>query len=136
MFSIQCYTLASQFDSKETLDLLPDLWQQETGRRSGPRSPVAFDVAYRLNQDLTEAPAMMRDLSARGICLYSDLPLPPRTEVEVVLYIPYEISLTEVLPVRLKAQVLRAESTPASHSAVAAVFVVPSDIAVSAPAEA
>jgi hypothetical protein len=79
-------------------------------RRSGPRAMVPFPVTVRPVGSYVTEPARIRDLSAKGISVYAELEIPLNTEVEVVLWVPYEISLTRFLPVRFRGEVLRTEA--------------------------
>ena len=84
------------------------LWQ-ELGRRAGPRSSIPFQVSVGIPGAAPLEPARICDLSAQGISIFSPMNLEPAHEIEIVLYVPYEMTLTEFLPVRFKARVLRAE---------------------------
>ena len=58
---------------------------------------------------------------AQGVALYSDQALEPSSAIEVILMVPYEISLTKMIAVKVPAEVLRVESSEGSgHQRIAA----------------
>ena len=82
---------------------------QSFGRRSGPRSPISFPISFKTSDDIRERPARIRDMGAGGIAFFSEHDLHPAAKIEVVLLIPYEITLTQTLPVRMNAEVIRVD---------------------------
>ena len=96
---------------------------QPLGRRSGPRSPILFPISFRTSHDSFERPARVRDMSAHGIAFFSEHQLEPAARIEVVLMVPYEITLTEMMLVRMNAEVLRIDDS--SHSRSVAVALCP-----------
>ena len=101
---------------------------QSLCRRSGPRSSIPFPISFRISGDASERPARIRDMSARGISFYSDHALTPAAQLEVVLLVPYEITLTQLMPVRMLAQVLRVDDAAPART-VAVILGLPPEIA-------
>ena len=97
---------------------------QSFGRRSGPRSPIPFPISFKTSDDTMERPARIRDMGAGGIAFFSEHDLHPAAKIEVVLLIPYEITLTETLPVRMSAEVIRIDQC--DHLRSIAVAICPS----------
>ena len=77
-------------------------------RRAGQRFDIQIPVSLKLAGTGQQACAFTQDLSARGTFFYTDLPLAPGEEVELILVMPSEITLTENMPVRCRGTVLRA----------------------------
>lgn len=76
-------------------------------RRTGPRAAVDFALAVKTPESEGFVHALIHDLSSAGIALFADLDLPDNGAFEVTLYVPYEMTLTQTLPVRFRAEVLR-----------------------------
>ncbi|HUS18904.1 MAG TPA: PilZ domain-containing protein [Terriglobales bacterium] len=90
-------------------------------RRAGPRSDIRLPILLKAHSDDVERPVRLHDMSAQGFALYSDQPLQPLSQIEVILMVPYEISLTKMLAVKVPAEVLRVEESEGSgHHRVAA----------------
>jgi hypothetical protein len=67
--------------------------------------------------------AQIRDVSARGICLYLDSPIEQGSPLSFTLTLPPEITLTESIRVQCKGHVVRVENNQtAGRMAVAAVI--------------
>ena len=90
-------------------------------RRSGPRSEIRLPILLKAHADDVERPVRLHDMSAHGVALYSDQPLEPSSQIEVIMMVPYEISLTKMIAVKVPAEVLRVEESQGSgHRRVAA----------------
>ena len=90
-------------------------------RRAGPRSEIRLPVLLKAHADDVERPVRLHDMSAQGVALYSDQPLEPSSQIEVIMMVPYEISLTKTIAVRVPAEVLRVEDNASTgHRRVAA----------------
>ncbi len=72
---------------------------------------------------LSEFHTETQNVSARGVYLYLDRPLPEGARCEVTLTFPPHISLTEAVRVRFTARVIRSESPlPSARVGTAAVI--------------
>jgi hypothetical protein len=98
----------------------PQEKEKRAARRFALRIPVA--VARDGNADHGES-AQIRDVSARGICLYLDSPIAQGSPIGFTLTLPPEITLTESIRVQCKGRVVRIEDGSADGKmAVAAVI--------------
>jgi len=77
-------------------------------RRAGQRFDIQIPVSLKLAGTAQEACGFTQDLSARGTFFYTDFPLVQGEEVELILVMPSEITLTESMRVRCRGAVLRA----------------------------
>jgi predicted lipoprotein len=94
--------------------------EKRATRRFALRLPLAVNYT---NNGGGELSAQTRDVSARGICFYMDSPMIPGSEIEFILTLPPEITLTESIRVRCKGKVVRADTNPAEDKVpVAAVI--------------
>jgi hypothetical protein len=94
--------------------------EKRAARRFALRIPVAVDREG--NSNHAES-AQIRDVSARGICLYLDSPIERGSPIGFTLTLPPEITLTESIRVQCKGRVVRIEDSPADGKmAVAAVI--------------
>lgn len=94
--------------------------ERRAARRFALRIPVS--VARNGNTTFSEA-AQIRDVSARGICLYLDAPIEQGSPLGFTLTLPPEITLTESIRVQCKGRVVRIEDVGTSGKmAVAAVI--------------
>jgi hypothetical protein len=94
--------------------------EKRAARRFALRIPVA--VAREGNADHGES-AQIRDVSARGICLYLDSPIERGSPIGFTLTLPPEITLTESIRVQCKGRVVRIEDgSGEGKMAVAAVI--------------
>jgi hypothetical protein len=96
--------------------------EKRAARRFALRIPVA--VGRGETTDYSES-AQIRDVSARGICLYLDSPIAQGSPISFTLTLPPEITLTESIRVQCKGRVVRIEngtSAVAGKLAVAAVI--------------
>ena len=95
--------------------------QEKRGaRRFALRVPVAVDHGDSTTQSEI---AQIRDVSARGICLYLDAAVTKGSPIGFTLTLPPEITLTESIRVQCKGHVVRVDD--ARHDgklAVAAVI--------------
>jgi PilZ domain len=81
--------------------------EKRAARRFALRIPVA--VNRNGNSHHNES-AEVRDVSARGICLYLDSPIEQGSPIGFTLTLPPEITLTESIRVQCKGHVVRTES--------------------------
>src|ERR1700689_5299282 len=94
--------------------------EKRAARRFALQIPVS--VGRDGNGDHSE-PAQLRDVSARGICLYLDAPIEQGSPIGFTLTLPPEITLTESIRVQCKGKVLRVEVAATNGKmAVAAVI--------------
>jgi hypothetical protein len=94
--------------------------EKRAARRFALRIPVAVDRDGNSNHDES---AQIRDVSARGICLYLDSPIAQGSPIGFTLTLPPEITLTESIRVQCKGRVVRIEDGSADGKmAVAAVI--------------
>jgi len=94
--------------------------EKRAARRFALRIPVS--VARGESSDQSES-AQLRDVSARGICLYLDSPIAQGSPLGFTLTLPPEITLTESIRVQCKGRVVRVEeSANDGKMAVAAVI--------------
>jgi PilZ domain-containing protein len=96
--------------------------EKRAARRFALQIPVS--VGRDGNGNFSE-PAQIRDVSARGICLYLDSPIEQDSPIGFTLTLPPEITLTESIRVQCKGRVVRIEngtSGLAGKIAVAAVI--------------
>jgi len=89
-------------------------------KRATRRFSLQLPVAVSIGADSEPAHTETRDVSSRGVCFYSDAPLDLGTNVEFVLMLPPEITLTESIQVRCFGQVLRIDEVNNGKLAVAA----------------
>lgn len=80
--------------------------EKRAARRFALRIPVS--VGRGETGDLNES-AQIRDVSARGICLYLDSPMDQGSPIGFTLTLPPEITLTESIRVQCKGRVVRIE---------------------------
>jgi len=94
--------------------------EKRAARRFALRIPVS--VARGENSTFGES-AEIRDVSARGICLYLDAPIEEGSPIGFTLTLPPEITLTESIRVQCKGRVVRIEGgTAVGKMAVAAII--------------
>jgi len=92
-------------------------------RRAGQRFDIQIPVSLKLTRSAREACAFTQDLSARGTFFYTDFPLAPGEEIELILVMPWEITLTESMRVRCRGTVLRTvQATAGARIGVAVHF--------------
>ena len=80
--------------------------EKRAARRFALRIPVA--VARQEDAKFTES-AQIRDVSARGVCLYLDAPVAQGSPIGFTLTLPPEITLTESIRVQCKGRIVRIE---------------------------
>jgi hypothetical protein len=90
-------------------------------RRSTQRFDFHRSVAVRRGSE--EGLAFTQDLSARGMFLYTDMVLRAGDDLELVLNMPSEITLSDDVRVRCLVQVLRVIPAATSHKSGVAVLV-------------
>jgi hypothetical protein len=88
-------------------------------RRSAQRFPYQLPVMLRLPGSVSGA-GFTQDLSSRGAMIWTDVPLAEGQLIEMTVVMPAEITLTEDMPVRCRARVLRRESSEAGQPAAVA----------------
>ncbi len=94
--------------------------EKRAARRFALRIPVS--VAREEDSKFSES-AQIRDVSARGVCLYLDAPIAQGSPIGFTLTLPPEITLTESIRVQCKGRVVRIEEGEANGKmAVAAVI--------------
>ncbi len=94
---------------------------QLDNRRAGPRSEIRLPIMLKTHSDDVERPVRLHDMSAQGVALYSDQPLHPSARIEVIMMVPYEMTLTKMIAVRVPAEVIRVEESEGSgHHRIAA----------------
>ncbi len=80
-------------------------------RRPMQRFSLHLPVTIRLAGGNTEFPGFTQDLSARGVFLYTDLPLEKADAVEISFMMPAEITLADAMRVRCRGKVIRITTT-------------------------
>jgi hypothetical protein len=94
--------------------------EKRAARRFALQIPVS--VAREDDPKFSE-PAQIRDVSARGVCLYLDAPIAQGSPIGFTLTLPPEITLTESIRVQCKGRVVRIENSGVQGKmAVAAVI--------------
>jgi hypothetical protein len=94
--------------------------EKRAARRFALAIPVS--VAREENLEFSES-AQIRDVSARGVCLYLDSPIAQGSPIGFTLTLPPEITLTESIRVQCKGRVVRIEDGSSNGKmAVAAVI--------------
>ena len=94
--------------------------EKRSARRFALRIPVSVARGEESNQS---EPAQLRDVSARGVCLYLDAPIEQGSPIGFTLTLPPEITLTESIRVQCKGRVLRVDGVAGNGKmAVAAVI--------------
>src|SRR5258706_12424123 len=94
--------------------------EKRAARRFALRIPVS--VAREEDSKFSES-AQIRDVSARGVCLYLDAPIAQGSPIGFTLTLPPEITLTESIRVQCKGRTVRIEECEANGKmAVAAVI--------------
>ncbi len=96
--------------------------EKRAARRFALQIPVAVGRGEEVN--FSES-AQIRDVSARGICLYLDSTIEQGSPISFTLTLPPEITLTESIRVQCKGRVVRIDNGAANVAgkiAVAAVI--------------
>ena len=94
--------------------------EKRSARRFALRIPVSVARGEKMEQS---EPAQLRDVSARGICLYLDSPIEQGSPIGFTLTLPPEITLTESIRVQCKGRVVRIDDAANTGKlAVAAVI--------------
>ena len=94
--------------------------EKRAARRFALRIPVS--ITRDENSNPSES-AQLRDVSARGICLYLDSPMAQGSPIGFTLTLPPEITLTESIRVQCKGRVVRVE-TPSDDGKMAVAAVI------------
>jgi hypothetical protein len=94
--------------------------EKRSARRFALRIPVSVARGEKMEQSES---AQLRDVSARGICLYLDSPIEEGSPIGFTLTLPPEITLTESIRVQCKGRVVRIDGAANNGKlAVAAVI--------------
>ncbi len=80
--------------------------EKRAARRFALEVPVAIN---RNGHSRHDESAQVRDVSARGICLYLNAPIEQGSPIGFTLTLPPEITLTESIRVQCKGRVVRTE---------------------------
>jgi len=93
-------------------------------KRAARRFALRIPVAVNHGEDSAQSEdAQIRDVSARGICLYLAAAVTEGSPISFTLTLPPEITLTESIRVQCKGRVVRVEDgTSNGKMAVAAVI--------------
>ena len=94
--------------------------EKRSARRFALRIPVSVARGEKMEQS---EPAQLRDVSARGICLYLESPIEQGSPIGFTLTLPPEITLTESIRVQCKGRVVRID-TAASNGKLAVAAVI------------
>ena len=96
-------------------------------RRQSPRSLIHLPVLIKMPDESAARPVRLRDISAGGISAFLDADIGVSTPIEVIVSVPYEISLTKMIDVHLQGSVMRVDCTEVtSERTVAARLLFPS----------
>lgn len=79
-------------------------------RRAGPRSAIAIPVSIRTMDEEEARPVKLHNMSAGGMAIYPGAELSTNSRIEIILSVSYEISLTEVVEVKLNGEIIRVHS--------------------------
>jgi hypothetical protein len=94
--------------------------EKRSARRFALRIPVSVARGEKMEHS---EPAQLRDVSARGICLYLESPIEQGSPIGFTLTLPPEITLTESIRVQCKGRVVRIDAAANNGKlAVAAVI--------------
>ena len=91
-------------------------------RRAAQRFDIHLPIFLRVPGNEREACGFSQDLSARGVLLYTDLPLSVGDAVELTLVMPSEITLGESMRVRCPGRVMRVLQPVAGNKFGVAVY--------------
>jgi len=91
-------------------------------KRAARRFPLHIPVEISRNGNGQE-PAQVRDVSARGICLYLNSTVEEGSPLAFTLTLPPEITLTESIRVQCKGRVIRTESGTTDGTMVVAAVI-------------
>jgi hypothetical protein len=94
--------------------------EKRSARRFALRIPVSVARGEKMEQS---EPAQLRDVSARGICLYLESPIEQGSPIGFTLTLPPEITLTESIRVQCKGRVVRID-TAANNGKLAVAAVI------------
>jgi len=92
-----------------------------SSRRMGPRTMVHLPVQLRLPDDPSLREVELTNMSSGGIAFASEASLVDHSPVEIIIHVPFEISLTQAIEVRLPAEVLRVDSNNGTQKVTGAV---------------
>ncbi len=84
--------------------------REEGCRRASPRTAIAIPVSIRTMDEDEARPVKLQNMSAGGMAIYPGAELSPNSRIEIILSVPYEISLTEVVEVKLNGEIIRVHS--------------------------
>jgi hypothetical protein len=92
-------------------------------KRAARRFPLQIPVSVNRNGPEQGESAEVRDVSARGICLYLDSPIAEGAPIGFTLTLPPEITLTESIRVQCKGRIVRTENGPTTGKIAAAAVI-------------
>src|SRR6202795_5083287 len=82
--------------------------EKRSARRFALRIPVSVARGEKMEQS---EPAQLRDVSARGVCLYLESPIEQGSPIGFTLTLPPEITLTESIRVQCKGRGVRIDNS-------------------------
>jgi hypothetical protein len=94
--------------------------EKRAARRFALQIPVAIN---RNGHSRHDESGQVRDVSARGICLYLDSPIEQGSPIGFTLTLPPEITLTESIRVQCKGRIVRTENGPVEGKIAAAAVI-------------
>jgi len=94
--------------------------EKRAARRFALRIPVTVDQGENGSRPET---ALIRDVSARGICFYLDSDVAQGSPIRFTLTLPPEITLTESIRVQCKGRVVRVEDAKVEGKIVVAAMI-------------
>ena len=90
-------------------------------RRAAQRFDLQLPLILRANQRGVEGPGVTQDLSAKGMLLFTEVPVSEGDRVELTLVMPSEITLSGNMRVCCRGRVLRVSSPATGTSRTIAV---------------
>ncbi|PYX82374.1 MAG: hypothetical protein DMG70_15200 [Acidobacteria bacterium] len=87
--------------------------EQSTDKRARQRVAVHLAVSIKSSDGTVQENAHTRDLSSRGVFLYTDSKIAEGAQLEMVLVLPSELMFGERRWVCCQASVIRVENSPA-----------------------
>ena len=106
---MSCYTVRHHQDVRLVRKKI-EAEKGESCRRAGPRSPIAIPVSIRTMDEEEARPVKLQNMSAGGMAIYPGAELSAHSKIEIIMSVPYEISLTEVVEVKLNGEIIRVHS--------------------------
>lgn len=78
-------------------------------KRATRRFSIRLPISLKSGTGAGEVELRTRDVSARGLCFYSDRAFAPGADVQFTLTLPPEVTQTESIPMRCMGRVVRVE---------------------------